>query len=135
MGRHMGADTKCKILILRERKKGPSSIGKAVGRKKQTVNNFLDRFDERETLQNKHSSNKQKALDKRTIRRLVRLALTNRRLSAAKLGQLAGTNASASTIRRELNANGIKSRRPLKKPKLNEKQKKARLMWALEHRN
>lgn len=131
----MGDDTKCKILILHAKKKGSSSISKKVQRPRKTVENFLNRYDQSETLKNNHGGGRRKALDARDIRRLCRLALANRRLSAAKLGELAGLkNVSPRTIQRALKENRILSRKPLKKPKLTKAQREARLNRALEHR-
>ena len=57
----------------------------------------------------------------------MRLALANRRATVNQLREMLETTASPTTIRRKLRENRIRARRLIKKPKLNDKQKKARL--------
>ena len=133
MGRHMGSDTKCKIMVLHTGKKGITSISKIVHRPKATIGNFIKRYELRSSLKNDYKSNKPKALQARTLRRLARLALNNRKLTARQLCDLIDTTASPQTIRNQLRKMGIRSRRPIKKPKLRTLARKIRLEWALEH--
>ena len=128
MPKHMGNDTKAKVLVAMAKNHGHSIISKQIRRSKGAVSKFLAKYDKKNTLQNSYSTNnKPKVLDERTTRRLVRLALANRRATVNQLREMLETTASPTTIRRKLRENRIRARRLIKKPKLNDKQKKARL--------
>lgn len=115
--------------------RGPTSIGKMIGRTKQTVSDFLKRYNLRGSLRNEHSINKPKSLSPRDVRRLVLLALRNRTATASQLVDWLGVNASPQTIRNELRKQGIRAYRRVKKPKLTELQKQIRLEWAKNHQH
>ena len=106
MPKHMGNDTKAKVLVARAKNHGPTSISKQIRRSKGAVSNFLAKYDKKNTLQNSYSTNnKPKVLDERTTRRLVRLALANRRATVNQLREMLETTASPTTIRRKLREN------------------------------
>ena len=75
----------------------------------------------------------------RQDRALVRLSLSNRRLTSSDLSkewrQSAGVEVSTSTIRKRLLQSGLRGCKAKKKPKVSEKQRKARIAWAKEHLN
>jgi transposase len=71
-------------------------------------------------------------------RRIVRLSLQDRRLPSKDIRDTlnsSGVNISSRTVRRRLCEKGLHARRPRKKPYLNVKQRKKRLVWAQGHRN
>ena len=63
MGKHMGDNTKAKILVARALGKKPAAISKEVKRPRKTVENFLGRYDQRDSIYNIYSANKSKAMD------------------------------------------------------------------------
>lgn len=69
----------------------------------------------------------------REDRNLVRLTLANRRKSSSHLLAEWGVSASRYTIRRRLQAAGLKLRSIRKKPYLNVMQRQRRIQWAKEH--
>lgn len=69
----------------------------------------------------------------RDDRKLVRLTQANRRKSSTQLMVEWGVNASRYTIRRRLNAAGLKVRIPRKRPYLNLIQRQRRIQWAKDH--
>ena len=135
MGKHMGYDTKAKILIQNAKKHYLKSISKIVKRPKQTVFNFLQRYNLRQSIHNNYQSNKPRVFDDRSERRLVRLALGNRRATTKQLKEMLGISASESSIRLALKRNGVTQCRPIKKPLLKKEQKRKRLEWARAHAN
>ena len=135
MGKHMGADTKAKILVKRAQGLNSSAISKNVERPRQTIEKFLKRYDIRNTLYNNYRANKPRAFDERTERLLCRTALKNRRATARQLKDMLQLTCSTECIRQTLKKNGICARRLLKKPALNKKQKQLRLRWAHDRKN
>ena len=75
----------------------------------------------------------------RQDRALVRLFLSNRRLTNSDLCEewrhSTGVKVSTSTIRKRLLRSGLRGCKAKKKPKVLEKQRKARIAWAKEHLN
>ena len=72
-------------------------------------------------------------------RALIRFSLSNRHLTSSDLCQewyqSTGVEVSTSTIRKSLLRNGLRGCKAKKKPKVSEKQRKARIAWAKEHLN
>ena len=71
-----------------------------------------------------------------TYRRIVRMALKNRRSSATDINKSlsdAAIKVSDRTVRRRLVSAGLRARIPRKKPFLNAVQRQKRLKWAKEH--
>lgn len=75
----------------------------------------------------------------RQDRALVRLSLSDRRLTSSELckdwRQSTGVEVSTSTIRKRLLGSGLRGCKAKKKPKVLEKQRKARIAWTKEHLN
>ena len=75
----------------------------------------------------------------RQDRALVRLSLSNRRLTSSDLcqewRQSTGVEVSTSTIRKRLLQSGLRGCKAKKKPKVSEKQREARIAWEKEHLN
>ena len=127
MGKLMGADSKAKILVLKERGLGISSISKRIKKAKSTVYNFLKRYEKTGSIKNNYISKKPKAINRRQESHLVRLALTNRRATANQLREWSNIEASPQTVRNKLRENHIRARRPIKKPALSIVQNQKRL--------
>lgn len=96
------------------------------------------RFSETGNIQNRAGQGRKKVTTPQTDRRLVRLALQNRRSTSAEINQSlanAGVTVSNRTVRRRLVDAGLKARIPRKKPFLNAIQRQKRLQWAKDHRD
>lgn len=94
------------------------------------------RFDETGTIQNKSGTGRKMATTPQTDRRIVRLALKNRKSCAVDINMsLADTGVTVSdrTVRRRLVKAGLRARIPRKKPFLNTAQRLKRLKWAKQH--
>lgn len=94
------------------------------------------RFDETGTIQNKSGRGRKMATTPQTDRRIVRLALKNRKSCAVDINMsLADTGVTVShrTVRRRLVKAGLRARIPRKKPFLNTAQRLKRLKWAKQH--
>lgn len=94
------------------------------------------RFEETGTIQNKDGRGRKKITSPQTDRRIVRLALRDRKSSAVDINKsLAETGVAVSdrTVSRRLVAAGLRARIPRKKPFLNTVQRQKRLTWAKEH--
>jgi len=79
-----------------------------------------------------------KCTSDKTDRRIVRLALKNRKSTANEINSIlqdSNVKISDRTVRRRLVSAGLKARIPRKRPYLNEKQRKKRLTWAKAHIN
>ena len=134
MGKHMDMDTKANILYLFGQGMLPKTIALSIKKPRQTVETFIQRWQKTKTIINKHACNKKPAIDQRTANHLARLAIRNRRSSARELKQIIGIQVSDQTVINCLKKKEINSRRPVKKPSLNYKQKMDRLMFALAYR-
>ena len=110
MGKHMGDNTKAKILVARVLWKKPAAISKEVKRPRKIVEIFLGRYDQRDSIYNNYSANKPKAMDERTERRLCRTTLNNRRATARQLKIMLELTCSPQTIRQTLKRNEIHAR-------------------------
>lgn len=76
---------------------------------------------------------RKKALSPRMARKLKNMTLANRKITSKVLSdQLReyGTNVSPRTVRRVLNAEGLRACRPIKKQKITQAMAKKRLEWA-----
>lgn len=94
------------------------------------------RFNETGTIESKTGKGRKKATSPQTDRRIVRLALWDRKTTAVEINKsLAQTGVVVSdwTVRRRLLKAGLRARIPRKKPFLNAGQRLKRLIWAREH--
>lgn len=81
---------------------------------------------------------RKKVTTPRTDRKIVKIALNNRRASCKNISSTLaadGLNISRRTVNRRLLTAGLKAYRPRKKPRLTDAMKKARFAWAKEHIN
>ena len=107
------------------------------GATKSGVRKVCERFKATNTFKNMPKNGKVKKTTANDDRMIMRLALKNRRATSAEIKndlEAAGVSISSRTIRQRLFENGLKARRPRKKPYLNKKQRKNRLIWAKEHK-
>ena len=94
------------------------------------------RFETTGKVTNQTGRGRKKATTTLTDRRIVRLALQNRRSTAVDINRSledAGVKVSDRTVRRRLVAAGMRARIPRKKPFLNAVQRQKRLQWARQH--
>ena len=96
------------------------------------------RFAETGTIKNKAGRGRKKVTTPQTDRRIVRLALKNRKTTSADINNAladSGVAVSGRTVRRRLVTAGLRARIPRKKPFLNPAQRLKRLQWAKKHVN
>ena len=118
MEKHLDYDQKAKILVLNAQKRGLSSISKMLKIPKQTIHSFLNAMKKRGTIYNNHIANNPQSIAQRTERRLLRLAIQNRRATSRQLKEMLELDCDPRTIRNALKKHGFQSRRPRKKPAL-----------------
>ena len=93
-------------------------------------------FTETGSVQTKQGRGRKKTTTTLTDRRIVRLALRNRKSSAVDINKElvdADVKISDRTVRRRLVTAGLRARIPRKKPYLNSVQRSKRLQWAKKH--
>lgn len=127
------------IILLHRQGVSLKNIAKQMKRSRCAVRHTIQRFQESGTYVNRSKSGRKRITTAREDRYLERLALRDRRKSskdlATDLWQQQNISVSTRTIRRrlvEVNLHGRKARR---KPLLNERHKKARLLWAKNHQD
>lgn len=94
------------------------------------------RFAETGTIKNKAGRGRKKVTTTQTDRRIVRLALKNRKSTSVDINDAladSGVAVSGRTVRRRLVSAGLRARIPRKKPFLNPAQRRKRLQWAKKH--
>lgn len=127
------------ILLLHEEGLSQVQIAKRVLCSRNGVQSTLKRFAETGSVENRPIPGRPRKISVRSVRKLVRASLSNRKLSSLELAQ--GYNAekkeniSPSTVRRRLAEAGLRGCKARKKPYLSEKNRKARLEWAKNHRH
>ena len=97
------------------------------GATKSGVRKVCERFKATNTFKNMLKNGKIKKTTANDDRMIMRLALKNRRAASAEIKndlEAAGVSVSSKTIRRRLFENGLKARRPRKKPYLNKNNKR-----------
>jgi len=90
------------------------------------------RFAETGTIKNKAGRGRKKVTTPQTDRRIVRLALRNRKSTSVDINNAladSGVAVSGRTVRRRLVSAGLRARIPRKKPFLNPAQRLKRLQW------
>jgi len=97
---------------------------------------LFKRFKETKNIKNKSGKGREMATTRQTDRRIVRMALQNRKLTAVDINKSisqTGILVSDRTVRNRLIKAGLRARIPRKKPFLNKLQRRRRLAWAREH--
>jgi transposase len=107
---------------------------------KGTVQMWADRYEETKELERKPGSGRPRVTTPSDDQYLILQCKRNRRRTAVELRRTITTEdkepkASVHTIRRRLVEGGYPARKARKKPLLNKKQKKGRLIWAKDHRH
>lgn len=100
------------------------------------IRKLVERFQETGSIENKAGKGRKRATTPQDDRRIVRLALQNRKLTAVDINKVISDSdvlVSDRTIRNRLIQAGLKARIPRKKPFLNKQQRQRRLVWAREH--
>lgn len=100
------------------------------------IRKLCKRFEGTSTVTTATGRGRKKCTSEKTDRRIVRLALKNRKSPANAINRVlldSDVNISDRTVRRRLVSAGLRARIPRKRPYLNEKQRKKRITWAKEH--
>ena len=135
MGKSMET-TECKrkaVIELHKAKKSIRDISKQLQVPRSTVHDIVTKFKEFSTVKNLPRTGRPTILTPQDKRRIVRLALKNPRITTKDLcKELEDSNVcvSHSTVRRCLNKNSLKGRRPRKTPLHQSRHLKARLDYA-----
>lgn len=127
------------IVYLKTKGLSLRAISQEVGCSPNAVKGVFERFESTGTTDELGGRGRKRKSTARDERSLVRLCLSNRKKSSVELTrewkETSGVDVDASTVRRRLIANGLKSYRPRKKPLITEKQRLKRLAWAKEHKS
>jgi len=94
------------------------------------------RFKSTGSISNQSGKGRRKSTSAKTDRRIVRMALKNRRITSDEINgslQASGIHVTSRTVRNRLIAGGLRARIPRKKPYLNARQRTARVQWAKQH--
>lgn len=108
---------------------GPASVDRI----KKNLENSTPLLDGRTSR-----TNIARCTSERADRKIRQICDANRKASLGTLGHLireAGVSVSERTVRRRLAENGMKARRPARKPRLTPAMVKARISWAKEYAN
>jgi transposase len=111
-GNELGQESKNIIINLSNTGHSSYKISEITGLNRRTVSNFLKRFHERGNTENSPRSGRQRKLDERAKRRLVRMVHNNRRQTledlTSKFNNSAVIKVSLRTVRRRLFDNKYK---------------------------
>lgn len=110
-------------------------IATQICRPKSTVASFLDRFKTRGSEENYTSGGRPLKATEQDVRHLVRDSKKDRRQTLGEITNNITPHLSKSTTRRTLKSQGIRKWRAKKRALLTEDHAKARLAWALEHKD
>ena len=133
-GKELSEDLKKRIISLHKDGMGYKRISKTLKLSSNTVAKTIQRFKMTGSTQNRPRHGRPKKLSARDRRRIQRLALENRRRSAASIAAevkgVGGQSVSAQTIRNTLHQIGLYGCRPRRKPLLKMMHKKVRKQFA-----
>ena len=108
---------------------------------RRTVTNLLRRYRDTGDVKDRPRSGRPKATDAREDRRIRLLALRQRTRSGPSIRNQIRTERRAGhqglcvqTVRNRLRQYGLRSRKPAKKPRMNDGHRQARFQWARAHR-
>jgi len=100
------------------------------------IRKLCARFESSGYVSNQAGKGRKRSTTVQTDRRIVRMALKNRRITSNEINeslQTSGIQVTSRTVRNRLIAGGLHARIPRKKPYLNVRQRSARLQWAKQH--
>lgn len=123
---------KAKIEILHQENKSARYIGKKINRHHSTVSNFLKNPQQYGL---KLKNNGRKKMHTAYERSKIRKEGSNQALSAQKIQQKAGVGGSIRTIRRVLNEERLKYQKMNKRPKMVQRHRDARIVYAHRYHN
>ena len=112
-----------------------STVSHLVGRPWSTVKNFLHRYYKRGTVENLPRTGRPEILTKRDKRTILRAVRKNRQYTREQVRRIYAPHVSLPTIDRMLREHNIKKWLAKKRPKLTADHAKARLQWALAHKD
>jgi hypothetical protein len=112
-----------------------STVSHLVGRPWSTVKNFLHRYYKRGTVENLPRTGRPEVLTKRDKRTILRAVRKNRQYTREQVRRIYAPHVSLPTIDRMLRVHNIKKWLAKKRPKLTADHAKARLRWALAHKD
>ena len=125
------------IIKGRERGRTQAELSEQFGVSQSTISNTLKRHRVGGTLATAAKTGRPKVTSSLTDRNILRLSRDDPRLTAIDIAKEVATpggpNPSPRTVRRRLNDAGLHARRPVKKPLISEKNRRARLAWAHAH--
>jgi transposase len=110
-------------------------IAKELGLVAATVNMVIARYKLSNSTENLPRSGRPKKMNERDRRHLVSDVKKDRRASLQDITNTTASNASSSTIRRELHERGMDNRIAAKKPYINSINQAKRLVFARKHQN
>ncbi|PIO73325.1 transposase [Teladorsagia circumcincta] len=129
--------TRKAIVNMKEAGMKGATIARILKIPKLTVSSILSRSRQRGTVANEPRSGRPRLTSIRQDRRIVRLSLADPSLTcvdiAAKFSASDGLNISRRTVGRRLSAVGLNGRRPVRKPLIRSKNRKARVEFARRH--
>lgn len=134
--KELSEDIRSAIISKHKTSKGYKAISKDLGIPVSTVRNVIKKFAKHGTVKNLPGRGGKRKIDKRSLRRLVRMVEKTPRQTSKELKanlEQSGVMVSTSTIRRTLNHAELYGRRPRKKPLLKKRHKKERLIFAKEY--
>ena len=109
----------------------PTKLSKIFKVSRQAVYKILKKSKQENSLKNKHRSGRPKVTDAQTDANLVEIFRANPFKTVRSA--ISETGLKKDTIRRRLALAGLRSYRPVLKPKLTETHKEKRLQWAEDH--
>ena len=128
---------KGKITLLYEQGLGYGQIGSQIGRPRSTIQNFIQRYIERGTHENKKRLGQPKKISKSTEDAVLALIEGDASISELKIIETIPElqNIHPRTMDRMLQGKGIRKWIARKRPKLLPRHATARLAWALERKD
>jgi transposase len=112
-----------------------STVSLIIGRPWSTVKNFLHRYCKRGTMDNLPRSGRPEVLTRRDKRAILRAVRKNRQFTREQIRRIHAPHVSLATIDRLLRQHNIRKWLAKERPKLTEEHAKARLEWALAHKD
>ena len=113
----------------------PARIGRELSIPRKTVDSFLNRFQQRSSVENLPRSGRPRKTSSTGDRWLKRTVLTETKLPLQELKSICNIPVSIRTIQRRLREDDIRKWKAVKRALLSEKHARDRLRWAREHQH
>ncbi|KAH0605323.1 uncharacterized protein H6S33_004545 [Morchella sextelata] len=133
--RQLGRLEKGMIIALYHTTGKVAEVAEIMQRPWSTIKSFLDRANERGTIQNLTRPGRPEKLDQEQQQQLIRAACNTRTMSRRQLRDGNAPEVSLHTVDRVLRKRGIKKWRAKKRPALTASDARRRLAWALERQH